>query len=98
MGVSRALTALDRNPMRMYLLLAVAVVLVIFLLYALYAVDRGLKAVRRGQRRRTAGLRLAAAAAYAEEEDRQRREAKESSGALTSVMPAINDRGPRRVA
>jgi hypothetical protein len=81
--------------MRMYLLLAVAVVLLVFLLYA---ADRGLKAVRRGQRRRTAGLRLAAAAAYAEEEEKQRREAKEASGALTSVLPAINDRGPRRVA
>ena len=79
----------------MYLLLAVAVVLLMFLLYA---ADRGLKAIRRGQRRRNAGWRLAAAAAQAEEDERQRRTAKEASGALTSVMPAINDRGPRRVA
>jgi len=81
--------------MRMYVLLPVAVILLACLLYA---ADRGLKAVRQGLRRREAGIRLLAAAAQAEEEERQRRETKEASGALTSVLPAIHDRGPRSVA
>lgn len=90
--------------MRMYVIFVVAVVLIAVLLYVL---DRGLKAVQKGRRRRDVGIRLAAAAAYAEAqaayaEAQANAEAKqqETSGALTTVIPAIQqpERGPRRVA
>ena len=81
----------------MYVIFVVAIALVAGLLFLL---DRALKAVQRGRRRRADGARLAAAAAYAEERARQRRAAAEASSALTSVLPAIQqeERGPRRVA
>ncbi|HLH82821.1 MAG TPA: hypothetical protein VKV38_06125 [Trebonia sp.] len=81
----------------MYVIVAVAVLLIAGLLYLL---DRALKAVNEGRRRREAALRLAAAAAEAEEKDRQRRAAAAASAALTTVLPAIlePERDPRRVA
>lgn len=80
----------------MYVIFVVVIALVAGLLFLL---DRALKAVQEGRRRRAAGLRLAAAAAHAEEVARQRRAAADASGALTSVLPAIQqaERGPRRV-
>ena len=83
--------------MRMYVIFVVVVLLIAGLLFLL---DRGLKAVERGRRRRAAGSRLAAAAAYAEAEDEQRRAVANASAALTNVLPAIHEpeRGPRRVA
>jgi hypothetical protein len=83
--------------MRMYVIFVVAVVLIAVLLYVL---DRGLKAVQKGRRRRDAGIRLAAAAAYAEAQANAEAKQQETSGALTTVMPAIQqpERGPRRVA
>ena len=80
----------------MYVIFVVVIAVVAGLLFLL---DRALKAVREGRRRRAAGLRLAAAAAHAEEVARQRRAAADASGALTSVLPAIQqaERGPRRV-
>jgi hypothetical protein len=80
----------------MYVIFVVVLALVAGLLFLL---DRALKAVQEGRRRRAAGLRLAAAAAHAEEVARQRRAAADASGALTSVLPAIQqaERGPRRV-
>ena len=50
--------------MRMYVMLAVAALLLAGLLFVL---DRALKAVRTGRRRRDAGIRLAVAAAKAED-------------------------------
>lgn len=75
----------------------VAVVLIAVLLFLL---DRGLKAVQRGRRRREAAIRLGAAAAYAEAVADAETRKKETSGALTTVMPSIqqSERGPRRVA
>ncbi len=82
--------------MRMYVIFVVVIALVAGLLYLL---DRALKAVQRGRRRRADGARLAAATVYAEERARQRRAEAEASSALTSVLPAIQQqRGPRRVA
>jgi hypothetical protein len=80
----------------MYVIFVLVLALVAGLLFLL---DRALKAVQEGRRRRAAGLRLAAAAAHAEEVARQRRAAADASGALTSVLPAIQqaERGPRRV-
>jgi hypothetical protein len=83
--------------MRMYVIAVVAVVLVAGLLYLL---DRALKAVQTGRRRRDLAARMAPAMAYAEEQEKRRNEVKERSAALTSVLPAIQqpEQGPRRVA
>ncbi len=83
--------------MRMYVIFVAAIAVIAALLFFL---DRGLKAVQRGRRRRDAAIRLGAAAAYAEVEARQQEAAAAESGALTTVLPAIQqqERGPRRVA
>jgi hypothetical protein len=83
--------------MRMYVIFIVAIVVIAGLFFLL---DRGLKAIERGRRRREAAGRLATAARKAEEKDQRRREHDEASAALTSVLPAIavdKDR-PRTVA
>jgi type II secretory pathway component PulJ len=81
----------------MYVLFVVAVVLIAALLFLL---DRGLKAVQRGRRRRDAAIRLGAAAAYAEAQADAEARKKQTSGALTTVLPSIQqpEQGPRRVA
>jgi hypothetical protein len=91
------LSATDRNLTRMYVIFVVVIALVAGLLFLL---DRALKAVQEGRRRRAAGIRLAAAAAHAEQAARQRRAAADASAALTTVLPAIKqaEGGPRRVA
>jgi len=84
--------------MRMYVIAVVVIVLIAGLLFLL---DRALKAVQRGRRRRELVARMAPAMAYAEEQDKQRKQAKKASAALTSVLPSIKqepDKGPRRVA
>jgi hypothetical protein len=83
--------------MRMYVIFVVAVVLVAGLLFLL---DRGLKAVQQGRRRRNAGMRLLAAAEQAEQQAEQQQQAEAAGTALTTVLPAIQQgkRGPRRVA
>jgi hypothetical protein len=87
--------------MHMYVIFVVAIALIAGLGLLL---DRGLKAIDRGRRRRVAAERLAAAASKAEQEheqeQEQRREQQEVSTALTNVLPAIaqDDRGPRKVA
>jgi hypothetical protein len=83
--------------MRMYVIAVVAVVLIAGLLYLL---DRALKAVQTGRRRRDLAARMAPAMAYAEEQEKRRKEVKERSAALTSVLPSIQqtEKGPRRVA
>ena len=78
----------------MRVLLAIAVVLCVVLLLA---VDRAVKAIRRGQRRRDVNLRLAAVAAEAEAREDQRRATAESRDALTSLMPTIHEHDPRHV-
>lgn len=82
----------------MDVILPLGVVLVAGLLFLL---DRALKAIQEGRRRRDAGMRLYAAAAYAESKEKHRRAVSESSKALTTVLPAIRretDRSPRKVA
>ncbi len=83
-----------KRMMPVRVLIPVAVVLLVFLLFA---VDRAVKAIERGLRRREANRRLAAAAAQAEAEDRRRKAAERVSGALTSVMPTIHDIDTRLV-
>jgi hypothetical protein len=80
-------------------MIVVAIVLIVVLACALYALDRALKAVVRGRRRRTAAERLFAAASVAEEKEKKRQDEENAGKALTSVMPAIlEDKGPRKVA
>lgn len=83
--------------MRMYVIAVVAVVLIAGLLYLL---DRVLKAVQTGRRRRDIVSRMAPAIAHAEEQAKQKKQVKETSSALTSVLPSIQqpEKGPRRVA
>ena len=78
----------------MVALIALAVVL---FAAAAFAVDYTVKARKKARLRREAGERLAAAAAVAEARERDRRAHQQASSALTSVMPTIHDRGPRRV-
>jgi uncharacterized protein YdaU (DUF1376 family) len=76
-------------------LIAVAIVLLVALLFA---IDRTTKAIKRISRRREANRRLIAAAAAAEAKDRQRKATAEASKALTSLIPAIQEHNtPRHV-
>jgi hypothetical protein len=79
------------------LMVALIVLVVVLFAVAVFAVDHTLKARKKARLRRNAEERLTAAAAGAETRERDRRARQEASAALTSVMPAIADRGPRRV-
>lgn len=81
----------------MRLMLVLGIVLFVCLLLLLLIADRGVKAVRRGRRRRDVNERLAAVAARAEAKETKRRAATEAREALTSVMPTIHDHETRRV-
>jgi hypothetical protein len=83
--------------MLMYVILAVVVVLVVALLFM---VDRTLKAIETGRRRREAGMRLYAAAAAAQATEKERKAKETASKELTAVLPAIKKPTdePRRVA
>ncbi|HEY0719149.1 MAG TPA: hypothetical protein VGD68_16165 [Streptosporangiaceae bacterium] len=74
----------------------IVLVAVLFAVLAL-AVDHTMKARKRVRLRRDAEERLNAATAGAEAQERDRRARQQASAALTSVMPTIADRGPRRV-
>jgi Tfp pilus assembly protein PilE len=76
------------------LLIAVAIVLLVGLLFA---IDRTNKAIKRIGRRREANRRLVAAAAVAEAKNTQRKAAAEASKALTSLIPAIQEHDTRHV-
>jgi uncharacterized protein YdaU (DUF1376 family) len=75
-------------------LIAVAIVLLVALLFA---IDRANKTMKRIRRRREANRRLVAAAAAAEAKDRQRKATAEASKALTSLIPAIQEHETRHV-
>lgn len=82
----------------MYVIFVLAIVLIACLFFLL---DRALKALQRGRRRRVASERLLAVAKRAEKEHRQHKAHHDQATALTSVLPAIStdeDRGPRKVA
>ena len=80
------------------IMLALYAVALVLLAILLFAADRAIKALRRGRRRRHDRLRLAAVAVRVDAEQEQRKSAAAASRELTSLMPAIHDRGPRRVA
>jgi hypothetical protein len=102
--VPRAMTvlfAIDRNLMRMYVILVIAALLLLACLILL--TDRLVKNRREqaDERKREAlAARLAPVVAQAEQEQRARSADARASDALTTVLPAIvtEDRGPRRVA
>jgi hypothetical protein len=75
-----------------------AILLIAVIASVMFVLDRGLKAVDRGRHRREAAERLSAVAAEVEEKEKQRQKDVSASKALTSVLPAILDRGPRKVA
>jgi hypothetical protein len=85
--------------MRMYVIVAVAVVVIAGLLYLL---DRSMKVIREAQRRRDINMRLAAVAEQAEAAEERRQAAAKARDAITSVLPAIkwseDEQGPRSVA
>jgi hypothetical protein len=88
----------SRNAKRkMPVRVLIAVVVVLFVCLLLLAVDRSVKAIKRGLRRRETNERFVVAAAQAEAKDRQRKAAEQASGALTSVMPTIHDVDTRTV-
>jgi uncharacterized membrane protein len=91
---------IDRNLMRMYVILIVVVVLVAVVAFLLVLADRATEVIKRARKRRAAAERLVAAAARAEEKSRARDAAAQASGALTTVLPAIlvEDHEPRNVA
>jgi hypothetical protein len=78
----------------MPVLIAVAIVLLVGLLFI---IDRTNKAMKRIGRRREANRRLVAAAAVAEAKDSQRKAAAEASNSLTSLIPAIQEHDTRHV-
>jgi hypothetical protein len=84
--------------MRMYVIVAVAVVVIAGLLFLL---DRSLKVIGEARRRRDLTMRLAAVTEQAEAAEKQRQAAAKASAEITSVLPAIKrpeEQGPRRVA
>jgi Na+-transporting methylmalonyl-CoA/oxaloacetate decarboxylase gamma subunit len=95
------LFAVDRNLMRMYVILVIAALLLLACLVVV--VDRGVKnrgEARKERKREAVAARLAPVVAKAEREQRARSADARASDALTTVLPAIvtEDRGPRRVA
>lgn len=95
------LFAIDRNLMRMYVILAILAVLLVAL-FVLAA--RAFLSVRRAsceaRRREAVAARLAGVVEQAAKEHEARRAAAKASSALTTVLPAIKagEQTPRRVA
>ena len=94
------LFAIDRNLMRMYVILAIAALL--FIACVIVFTDRYVKNRRRvmaERKREEMAARLAPVVEQAAQEQEARSTAAETSSALTTVLPAIQaeERGPRRV-
>jgi hypothetical protein len=91
------LFAIDRNLMRMYVILVLAALLLVGLsgLTAYVITTR-----KRARRRQAVAARLDAVVAQAEREHSDRRAAARASTAITTVLPAIQqgERAPRSVA
>jgi hypothetical protein len=85
------------SPLPKKTMVALIVFVVVLLAVAALVADYTVKARRKARLRREAAERLAAAASVAEAQERERRARQQASAALTSVMPTIHDRGPRRV-
>ena len=93
--------AIDRNLMRMYVILAIlALLLVALIVVAVRALTAARGADQRARKREAVAARLAPVVEQAAKEHQARRAAAQASAALTTVLPAIqpDDRKPRRVA
>jgi hypothetical protein len=95
------LFAIDRNLMRMYVILAIAALL--FIACLIVFTDRYVKNRRQvmaERKREEMAARLAPVVAQAAQEQQERDTVLDTSSALTTVLPAIQaeERGPRRVA
>jgi hypothetical protein len=91
------LFAIDRNLMRMYVILALVALLILGVsCLTAYLVTT----TRRARERQAVAARLDAVVAQAEQEHKHRKAAAQVSAALTTVLPAIqqDERAPRRVA
>jgi hypothetical protein len=93
------LFAIDRNLMRMYVILALAAALIIGLAFLVVHVVRARQRARTALKQQAVAARLNAVVARAEQEHRERNAEAKASAALTTVLPAIKqgDR-TRRVA
>jgi Flp pilus assembly protein TadB len=91
---------IDRNLMRMYVILALSAVLIIGLAFLALSCVRARQRARKVRRQQAVAARLNAVVAQAEREQRDRRAAAKASAALTEVLPAIKqgDHEPRHVA
>jgi Flp pilus assembly protein TadB len=94
------LFAIDRNLMRMYVILALSALLIIGLAFLAVCYARSRQRARKARRQQAVEERLNAVVTQAEREHRDRRAAASASAALTEVLPAIKqgDQVPRRVA
>jgi hypothetical protein len=88
--------ALDRNLMRMYVILLAALLVLGVSCLTAYLVT----AARSARKRQTIATRLDAALTRAAQEHKDRKDAASASTALTTVLPVIQqgDQEPRRVA
>jgi sensor domain CHASE-containing protein len=94
------LFAIDRNLMRMYVILALAALLVSGLAVLTVHLVRDGQRAAAARKQQAVAARLNAVAAQAEQEHRERAAVAKASAALTTVLPAIKqeDQEPRRVA
>ena len=94
------LFAIDRNLIRMYVILVILALLSLSLSFLAAHLVTVRRAASRERKREAVAARLAAVVAQAEQEHRARRAAAEARDALTTVLPAIGQdkRAPRRVA
>jgi Flp pilus assembly protein TadB len=94
------LFAIDRNLMRMYVILALFATTIIGLAFLAVCYARSRRRARQARRQQAVAERLNALVAQAEREHRDRKAAAKASAALTEVLPAIKqaDAAPRRVA
>jgi Flp pilus assembly protein TadB len=94
------LFAIDRNLMRMYVILALAALLIIGLAFLAVHYASTRQRARAARKQQAVADRLDAVVAQAEQEQKERKAAAKASAALTEVLPAIKqgDQTPRRVA
>ena len=94
------LFAIDRNLMRMYVILALCAAAIIGVAFLTVYYVRTRQRAGKVRRQQAVAARLNAVVAQAEREHRNRKNAAQASAALTEVFPAIKqgDQEPRRVA
>lgn len=93
------LFAIDRNLMRMYVIVALCALLIAGLAFLAIYYARARQRARALSRQQAVAARLNALVARAEHEDKERKAAAKASAAVTQVLPSIKGNPePRRVA